>query len=488
MTATASTPQTEAEDHQADELKPGTELLHGQYTIEGFLNAGGFGVTYLAKDSLARTVVIKECYPAAMVRRTTSRVRARAGSSQDEFDSIVRLFEAEALRLSKLQHPNIVGIHQVFQDFGTAYMALDFVKGKDMLDVIEEGKDALPPYEVKRILVKVLDAIVYIHTNDVLHRDISPDNILLAAGNEPVLIDFGAAREEATRKTRALSAIHVVKDGYSPNEFYLAGNQQDASSDLYSLAATFYHVIVGDPPPNSQTRVAAIAAGRQDPYEPLQKRIEGYDEHFLKAIDTALNVFPKDRIQTALEWLEQIDTEKRKEAAKKRVSDDREMELSIQRIVAETNLAVMADRAKSEREKKRSRFALKSLAKPKNSMLLPEDDPLRDPNPPPEKSQMKERHGWFGSDDETAAGDTGYEIVDEHGNPVDIQDIPSDLLNEITATELAVANEIERQNEEESAARPRKRSVWQRIFGGSSSYSKPPESGSEDASLRGTGT
>ena len=89
--------------------------------------------------------------------------------------------------------------------YGTAYMALDFVKGKDMLDVIEEGHRALPPYEVKRILLKVLDAITYIHANDVLHRDISPDNILLAAGNEPVLIDFGAAREEATRKTpRAL--------------------------------------------------------------------------------------------------------------------------------------------------------------------------------------------------------------------------------------------------------------------------------------------
>ena len=69
----ASEPQPDIDDFQADELKPGTELLHGQYTIEGFLNAGGFGVTYLAKDSLNRTVVIKECYPAAMVRRTASR-------------------------------------------------------------------------------------------------------------------------------------------------------------------------------------------------------------------------------------------------------------------------------------------------------------------------------------------------------------------------------------------------------------------------------
>ncbi|MEO1239427.1 MAG: serine/threonine-protein kinase [Pseudomonadota bacterium] len=488
MTATAPTPQSEAEDHQSDELKPGTELLHGQYVIEGFLNAGGFGVTYLAKDSLDRTVVIKECYPAAMVRRTASRVRARAGSSQDEFDSIVRLFEAEALRLSKLQHPNIVGIHQVFQDYGTAYMALDFVKGKDMLDVIEEGRDTLPPYEVKRILVKVLDAMTYVHANDVLHRDISPDNILLAAGNEPVLIDFGAAREEATRKTRALSAIHVVKDGYSPNEFYLAGNQQNASSDLYSLAATFYHVIIGAPPPNSQTRVAAIAAGRQDPYEPLQKRVEGYDEHFLKAIDTALNVFPKDRIQSAQEWLEQIDTEKRKQAAQKRVSDDREMELSIQRIVAETNLAVMAERAKAERDKKRNRFAIKALAKPKNSLLLPDDDPLRDPNPPPEKSEMQKRHGWFGGTEDAPEDEVAYAYELEDGTEVAVEDMPQELLEQITETEQAVAEEIARQEAETAAQPPRKRSVWQRIFGGGETQATAPNGATEDTSLRGTGT
>lgn len=485
MTATASEPQPDIDDLQADELKPGTELLRGQYTIEGFLNAGGFGVTYLAKDSLARTVVIKECYPAAMVRRTPSRVRARAGSSQEEFDSIVRLFEAEALRLSKLQHPNIVGIHQVFQDYGTAYMALDFVKGKDMLDVIEEGHNALPPYEVKRILLKVLDAITYIHANDVLHRDISPDNILLAAGNEPVLIDFGAAREEATRKTRALSAIHVVKDGYSPNEFYLAGNQQNASSDLYSLAATFFHVITGAPPPNSQSRVAAIAAGRQDPYEPLQKRIDGYDDHFLKAIDTALNVFPKDRIQSAEDWLEQIDTEKRRQAAMRRVSDDREMELSIQRIVAETNLAVMAERAKAERDKKRNRFAIKAVKRQKTSLLLPDDDPLRDPNPPPEKSEMKRHHGWFGGSAneaewhaDRAADQHDDQEIDQHdlSDEDDFDEAGHDIADETHAQVTEVAEP------------PRKRSVWRRLFGGSETYVNIPENGAGNTSMRGTGT
>ena len=95
----------------SDALEPGTDLLHGQYTIESFLNAGGFGITYLARDSLERIVVIKECFPSTMCCRTRNVVRARSRTNQDEFSSVVSLFGQEARRLSKLKHPHIVGIH-----------------------------------------------------------------------------------------------------------------------------------------------------------------------------------------------------------------------------------------------------------------------------------------------------------------------------------------------------------------------------------------
>ena len=330
-------------DPFADALKPGTELLHGQFRIEKFLNAGGFGMTYLARDSLDRIVVIKECFPSSMCCRNDGNVMARSRQHQAEFDAVVKHFGAEARRLSKLQHSNIVGIHQVFEDNLTAYMALDFVRGRDLLDTIEDPKMKLHPRDVKDILLKCLEAVHYIHTNDVLHRDISPDNILIDGKGNPVLIDFGAAKEEATRASRALSALHVVKDGYSPHEFYIAGSTQDASSDLYSLGATFYHVLTGEAPPDSQARVSAIAADRPDPYRPVSGKFPQFEDAFLHAIDKALSVFPPDRIQTAREWIELVDTERRRSAALAQAEMDRQIELSISRLVQETNKAVEAD-------------------------------------------------------------------------------------------------------------------------------------------------
>ena len=356
MDAGHQNPEAAPTDSFADALKPGTELLHGQFRIEKFLNAGGFGMTYLARDSLDRIVVIKECFPSSMCCRNDGNVMARSRQHQAEFDAVVKHFGAEARRLSKLQHNNIVGIHQVFEDNMTAYMALDFVRGRDLLDTIEDSRMKLHPRDVKDILLKCLEAVHYIHTNDVLHRDISPDNILIDGKGNPVLIDFGAAKEEATRASRALSALHVVKDGYSPHEFYIAGSTQDASSDIYSLGATFYHVLTGIAPPDSQARVSAIAADRPDPYIPVSGKFPQFEDAFLHAIDKALNVFPPDRIQSAREWIELVDTERRRSAAMAQAELDKQIEMSISLLVQETNKAVEADikesDAKARKEKK----------------------------------------------------------------------------------------------------------------------------------------
>ena len=294
-------------DEFADELKPGSTLMHGQFTIERFLNAGGFGITYEARDSLDRRVVIKECFPGAFCRRSKALVSARSRAHQSELGSIVRLFVQEARSLAKMNHPNIVGVHQVFEENNTAYMALDFVDGRDLLDIIEDPKDGLTPDEVKNILRKTLDAVEFIHEQGILHRDISPDNILLDADKNPVLIDFGAAREEATQKSRVLSALRVVKDGYSPQEFYIAGSDQGAYSDLYALGASFYHLLTDELPPNSQARLSAVASGDPDPYLPLKGRVKGYDDAFLAAIDKSLAILPKDRIASAGDWIDMVE-------------------------------------------------------------------------------------------------------------------------------------------------------------------------------------
>ncbi|SHG67557.1 serine/threonine-protein kinase [Marivita hallyeonensis] len=306
--------QKEYEGHESylDELAPGTELLQGQYRIVKFLNSGGFGITYLASDSLDRKVVIKECFPSSFCNRSRTIVKARSRAHSQELRSVVQLFVQEARSLAKLNHPNIVGVHQVFEDNETAYMVLDFVEGRDLLDTLEDPNHGLNAAQIKGILKDVLGAVQFIHDQDILHRDISPDNILLDADLRPVLIDFGAAREEATKKSRILSAMRVVKDGYSPQEFYVQGSAQSPSSDLYALGATFYHLISGEIPPNSQARLAAIAAGDADPYEPLVGRIKGFENKFLAAIDKSLGILPKDRVQSAEEWLDIMEGGRRK--------------------------------------------------------------------------------------------------------------------------------------------------------------------------------
>jgi serine/threonine protein kinase len=265
-------------------------------------------------------------------------VRPRTRNYQSDFRSVVQLFIREAHSLSRLDHANVVGVHQVFEDNETAYMALDLIDGKDLLDIIESGDPALTPAQINRMTLDLLDAIAHVHGQDLLHRDISPDNILVDRSGRPVLIDFGAAREEASRKSRVLSSVLVVKDGYSPQEFYVAGSQQFPCSDLYAFAATLSHLISGEAPPNSQARLAALAAGQPDLYQPLMGRFPGYDREFLAAIDKAMNIIPANRIQSAQEWILMIDPRKRAELARARAQDDKTIDLTVMNLVKSVNL------------------------------------------------------------------------------------------------------------------------------------------------------
>ena len=303
MTAAALKIDRDDAGPSSDELPVGTKLMFGQYTIKSFVNSGGFGIVYLAIDSLDRTVVIKECFPSSFCRRVGLAVGARSRSQEEDFRSAVRQFVQEAVTLSQLNHPNIVKVHQVFECNDTAYMAMDYIEGYDLLQTVEGSAPPLRPKEIISHLMAMLDAAGYVHAKGLLHRDISPDNMILdPAKGQPVLIDFGASRKEVTRKSRAVSGLRVVKDGYSPHEFYVVGSKQAPCSDLYALAASFYHLISGETPKTSQERLAALAGREGDPLRPLAGRFRGYPAEFLKAIDKAMAIFPRDRLQSVEEW------------------------------------------------------------------------------------------------------------------------------------------------------------------------------------------
>lgn len=349
--AAVKKPEFEVEAAEGSEALPdGTDLLGDQFKIERPLSNGGFGITYLARDNfLGRDVVIKECYPEVFCRREGKNVLVRSSQHNEKYRAIVQMFMREARSIAKMRHPNIVGVHRIFEDNETAYMVLDLIHGRDLLSVIKEERHKLTPEQVKEILIKVLDAVDLVHQNDLLHRDISPDNILLDKWGSPVLIDFGAAREEASRETRAVSSVLVVKDGYSPQEFYFAGGKQSASSDLYALGATFYHLISGEAPPNSQTRMAEFAGNNPDPCEPLVGRFPEYDTAFLEAIDKAMQILPKARIQSAGEWMQLINTEEQRvKPLKPRSKADLGKVLT--RLVSETNEYVLNSEPRAVKE------------------------------------------------------------------------------------------------------------------------------------------
>ncbi|MEM1342771.1 MAG: serine/threonine-protein kinase, partial [Pseudomonadota bacterium] len=237
-----------------------------------------------------------------------------------------------------------VGVHQIFHDNGTAYMAMDYVAGRNLLEIIEDEPNRFTPEDVRQLLIQCLEALDYIHSRDILHRDISPDNIIIGEDNTPVMIDFGAARESATRVSRVLSKVLTVKDGYSPQEFYLQGTAQVYSSDLYALAATFYHLLSGIAPPSSNMRVSAAARNAPDPLEPLED-IEGYDEHFIDAINACLSIFPKDRLPTAPVWRDMVDMDRRRKILMAAAENDRELEEKVTRLVADFRKTLAREKA-----------------------------------------------------------------------------------------------------------------------------------------------
>jgi serine/threonine protein kinase len=296
---------TTGDPHHSDELPPGTVLFHGQYSITRHIGGGGFGITYLAKNSLKRDVILKECFVAAHCRRNNTKVSARTRDSSQSIKKFLRYFIMEARTLSSLNHPNIVKVHETFEDNDTAYMALDYLQGRDLLQVIESADATLGPTEIAEITRKMVSAVEYIHQSGLVHGDISPDNIFLNDEGEPILIDFGAARHGGrdVSQTKHTGFI-IVKDGYSPHESYIANGHYGPWSDIYALAASVYHAITGTVPIGSQIRLLALAESNADPCEPLDGRFAGYPPGFLQSLDKAMSALPAARFQSAQKWLD----------------------------------------------------------------------------------------------------------------------------------------------------------------------------------------
>ncbi|MEM1352984.1 MAG: serine/threonine-protein kinase [Pseudomonadota bacterium] len=333
----------------------GEELLNGQFLVRAQLQSGGFALTYIARDSLARQVVVKECFPSALCTREKGIVLPVSAAAEAQFDAIKTQFVREARQLAKLVHPNIVAVHQVFDENNTAYMALDHIKGCDLITLAEEQPERITNDFLLKALNQCLIAIGFIHERSLLHRDISPDNMMVDENDHLTLIDFGAAHEKSNTDA---SPLFAVKDGYSPYELYVRKGRHDFSTDLYALGATFYYLITGTTPPDALTRLTALTAGQKDPYAPLSAGAWPFDPKILGTIDRALKMRQANRFHSVKDWVNGFHEMNRKAQVPAPKSQfDPNLENEIARIVEHTNTQLQnvhgTASAKSQKQKER---------------------------------------------------------------------------------------------------------------------------------------
>ncbi len=272
---------------------PVGSTLTGDYRITGVLGQGGFGITYKAEDlRLHAPVAIKEYFPAELaLREHGSTVVPRSAREQGVLEWGRAKFLEEARTLARFRHPSIVRVARLFEANNTAYMVIDFEMGPSLAEWRAALGREPTQAETDRIVARLLDAVGAVHDAGILHRDIKPANIIMRDGTDPVLIDFGAARQALSAQSRTIHAI--VTPGYSPKEQYAVDlDRQGAWSDIYALGATLYFLVTGKAPPDALSRdlgeemkTAASATGN-------------WRQGFLAAIDRAMSVRAEERPQS----------------------------------------------------------------------------------------------------------------------------------------------------------------------------------------------
>ncbi len=268
------------------------------FEIVGLVGEGGFGIVYLARDnSLDRTVALKEFMPAAFAGRVDGvRVAVRAANHRATFDAGLQSFIKEAKLLAKFAHPALVEVYRFWEANGTAYMAMRYYAGETLRQRLQGMPQGFDEEAIAQIMAPIFDAIEMLHREQVFHRDIAPDNIMLGENDRPVLLDFGSARRIIGDGTQALTT--VLKPGYAPIEQYVDDGtlKQGAWTDVYALGGVLYHMATGKAP------VQAVSRLITDPLPKISEVTGGaFSERFSDAVARAMAMRVEDRAQSVRE-------------------------------------------------------------------------------------------------------------------------------------------------------------------------------------------
>lgn len=235
------------------QLPNNTLLQGGKYKIEKVLGQGGFGITYLAtQELLERKVCIKEFFFKDSCGRTsTGTVTLGMVGNKDLAQRFLNKFIKEARTISKLEHPNIIRILDIFMENGTAYYVMDFIEGESLEDIVKR-RGALPEHEAIGYIKQVANALDYLHQHRINHLDVKPANIMVRKeDNKAILIDFGVSKQYDDQGGQTSTTPVGISYGYAPIEQYQPGGVCEFSplTDIYSLGATLYRLVTGNVPP-----------------------------------------------------------------------------------------------------------------------------------------------------------------------------------------------------------------------------------------------
>lgn len=277
-------------NNSVDALPPGAQL--GQYRLIEAASQGGFGILYRAWDEkLNRPVAVKECFPASICRRDpqTGVVQPHTESLRANYETAINDVYEEAQTLAGLHHAQVVPVYDIFRSAGSMFYVMPWLEGGSLRDKMAAGKN-VDAEESTRWLVSILSALEYLHSRQIIHRDIKPGNIMFDADGNPVLVDFGSALNRATKvDTTTQGEFSPV---YASPEQVSGKGKIGPWTDLYSLAATWYELLTGNAPEPAQQRLVS------DDLAPLPSGTTVLEQSIMQN----LALSPEERCQSAREW------------------------------------------------------------------------------------------------------------------------------------------------------------------------------------------
>ena len=233
-------------------LQPSTTLQGGKYRIERVLGQGGFGITYLARNTVFDIdVAIKEFFMKDENDRDGSSVTMPNTTKQELFHGQMEKFKKEAKRMFAIKNEHIVGVQDLFEENGTAYYVMDYVDGENLAERLKRIGKPMSEQEVRDILPQILDALKSIHDAGIWHLDLKPANIMLDKNGNVKLIDFGASKQLNAQKGGATTSTAIsYTNGYAPREQMEQNYDKFGPwTDIYALGATLYNLLTNKRPP-----------------------------------------------------------------------------------------------------------------------------------------------------------------------------------------------------------------------------------------------